>query len=80
MAAVDLVALAFHFSGVVVLGVLAWALRDVLRASPDEPRRGGGGGSDRLGPRPPWSWQPHGGRAAGRRTRSARPAGTRSRR
>ena len=80
MAAVDLVALAFHFSGVVVLGVLAWALRDVLQASPDGPRPGGGGGSDRIGPRPPWSWQPHGGRSAGRRTRTAGPVRTRSRR
>ena len=78
MAAVDLVALAFHFSGVVVLGVLAWALRDVLRASPDEPSLGGGGGSDRIGPRPPWSWQPHGGRSAGRRRRAARPVRARS--
>ena len=78
MAAVDLVALAFHFSGVVVLGVLAWALRDVLRASPDEPRPGGGGGSDRIGPRPPWSWQSHGGRSAGRRRRAGRPVRARS--
>jgi len=78
MAAVDLVALAFHFSGVIVLGVLAWALRDVLRASPDEPRPGSGGGSDRIGPRPPWSWQPHRGRSAGRRTGAARSVRTRS--
>jgi hypothetical protein len=78
MAAVDLVALAFHFSGVVVLGVLAWALRDVLRALPDEPHPGRGGGSDRIGLRPPWSWQPHGGRSAGRRTRTARPVRARS--
>ena len=75
MAAVDLVALAFHFSG-----VLAWALRDVLRALPDEPRPGGDGGSDRIGPQPPWSWQPHGGRSAGRRTRAARPGRAHSRR
>jgi len=81
MAAVDMVALGFHFSGVVVLGVLAWALRDVLRASPDEPRPGGcDGGSDRIGPRPPWSWQPHGGRCAGRRTRGDRPVRSRVRR
>jgi hypothetical protein len=80
MAAVDLVALAFHFSGVLVLGVLAWALRDVLRALPDEPRPCGDGGSDRIGPQPPWSWQPHGGRSAGRRTRAARPARPRMRR
>ncbi|HEY2869381.1 MAG TPA: hypothetical protein VGJ11_07720 [Gaiellales bacterium] len=77
MAAVDLLALAFHFSGVIVLGVLAWALRDALRALPDEPRPDGGG-SDRIGPRPPWSWQPHGGRSAGRRTRATRPVGSRS--
>jgi hypothetical protein len=67
MAAVDMVALAFHFSGVIVLAVLCWALRDVLRASPG-------------GPRPPWSWQPHGGRSAGRRTRAARPGRAHSRR
>jgi len=79
MAAVDLLALAFHLSGVVVIGVLAWALRDALRASPEEPRRGGGG-SDRIGPRPPWSWRPRGGRPAGRRTRAARPGRSRSRR
>ena len=36
--------------------------------------------ADRIGPRPPWSWQPHGGRSAGRRTRAARPVGSRSRR
>jgi len=78
MSAVDLIALAFHFSGVVVLGLLAWALRDALRASPDE-QRPGGGGSDRIGPRP-WSWGPHGGRSAGPRTRAARPVRTRSRR
>jgi hypothetical protein len=77
MAAVDLVALAFHFSGVIVLGVLAWALRDVLRGAPDEPRPGGGdGGSDRIGPRPPWSWQPRGGRHG----RAARPVRSRVRR
>ena len=80
MAAVDMVALAFHFSGVIVLAVLCWALRDVLRASPGGPRPGSGGGSDRIGPRPPWSWQPHGGRSAGRRTRAARPGRAHSRR
>ena len=79
MAAVDVLALAFNFSGVIVLAVLAWALRDALRALPDEPRPDGGG-SDRIGPRPPWSWQPHGGRSAGRRMRAARPVGSRSRR
>ena len=76
MAAVDLLGLAFPLSGVVVLALLAWLLRDTLRASPDDPRQGGG--SDRIGPRPPWSWQPHGGRSAGRRTRAARPARARS--
>ncbi|HEX3330835.1 MAG TPA: hypothetical protein VHS27_13000 [Gaiellales bacterium] len=81
MAAADLVALAFPFSGVIVLAVLAWALRDVLRASPGEPNPGGGGGgSDRIGPRPPWSWQPHGGRSAGRRAHAAGPARSRLRR
>ena len=79
MAAVDVLALAFNFSGVIVLAVLAWALRDALRALPDEPRPGGGG-SDRIGPRPPWSWQPRAGHSSDRRTRAARPVGSRSRR
>jgi hypothetical protein len=72
MAAVDLVVLAFHFSGVAVVGLLAWALKDAFRGSPDEPR-GGGGGPDWIAPpRSPWSWHPRGGRSAGRGTRAAR--------
>jgi hypothetical protein len=78
MAAVDLIALGFHLSGVVVIAVLAWALRDTLRAPPEGPRPDGGG-SDRLGLRPPWSWHPRDGRSAGRRMRAARPVRLRPR-
>jgi ribosomal protein L2 len=80
VSSVDLLALAFHFSGVAVLALLGLTLRDALRASPDEPH-GGGGATDRISPpRPPWSWHPRGGRSAARRARSARRVRSRSRR
>jgi hypothetical protein len=80
VSAVDLLALAFHLSGVAVLGLLGWSLKDAMRAAPDEPN-GEGDGSRRIPqPRPPWSWHPRGGRPAARRSRRARPVRSRQRR
>jgi len=59
---VDLLAMAFYLSGVVVLAVLWWRFKDTLLASPGGGVRDGGGddggGSDRFpsAPNPAWSW------------------------
>ena len=80
MTALDLFLLAFHLSGLVVLGGLYLRFRGGLHSTPCEPAAeegGEGGGSDRIAPQPtlPWSWRRRprpggGGRAAAGRLRS----------
>jgi hypothetical protein len=66
MTAVDILGFWFPVTGVLVLGLGWFLVRDTLRLPPGGGEGGGsGGGSDRAPqPRSPWSWHRRSGRPA----------------